>query len=274
MRTQSGDRRGHPAPGDTPGDGKLVALLAVDGNGIKKANDIFGHQAGDAVVKAIAEKLETHTRQPADILARVEDDEPDTDKGGAIDPNVVSPETDLLARPGGDEFWNIVEAPPDQTLSEWNHFTEERAQRMRAQLSNPRTKPIKDHRPDERIDPIAAIGGVVGYMRDMSREEKIAYREATGVEAPDHWFAVLTIAAEAWMYKNKASIKEQELNIQTQAALEANAPPPEIDSRDARNPGEEDHMNKVLAFYEAWLEDELNKEPSTPSAAPGPNEAP
>ncbi|MCF6328888.1 MAG: sensor domain-containing diguanylate cyclase [Henriciella sp.] len=55
--------------------GETLALLAIDLDGFKNINDTYGHQAGDALLKMVAKRLTTKTR-----------------------------ETDWAARMGGDEF--------------------------------------------------------------------------------------------------------------------------------------------------------------------------
>lgn len=50
------------------------ALLYIDVDGFKKINDLFGHQIGDGVLKAIGERL-TKALRGADIVARVGGDE-------------------------------------------------------------------------------------------------------------------------------------------------------------------------------------------------------
>lgn len=50
------------------------ALLFIDVDGFKKVNDLFGHQVGDAVLKAIGERLNKALRG-ADIVARIGGDE-------------------------------------------------------------------------------------------------------------------------------------------------------------------------------------------------------
>lgn len=47
-----------------------VALIALDADRFKRINDRYGHAAGDAVLKALAEELRNHTRA-ADIAARL-----------------------------------------------------------------------------------------------------------------------------------------------------------------------------------------------------------
>jgi diguanylate cyclase (GGDEF)-like protein len=66
-----------------------VSLLLFDADNFKKYNDRYGHQAGDAVLKAIAAALHDAEQRPADLAARYGGEEfamllPDTDAGGAM----------------------------------------------------------------------------------------------------------------------------------------------------------------------------------------------
>lgn len=47
-----------------------VALIALDADRFKRINDGYGHAAGDAVLKAVADELKRHTRA-ADVVARL-----------------------------------------------------------------------------------------------------------------------------------------------------------------------------------------------------------
>jgi diguanylate cyclase (GGDEF)-like protein len=46
----------------------------LDLDAFKKVNDIYGHMAGDAVLRFVAKKLKAHVR-PTDIVSRVSGDE-------------------------------------------------------------------------------------------------------------------------------------------------------------------------------------------------------
>ena len=54
--------------------GRRVAVLFCDANKFKQVNDVHGHLAGDAVLKHIAELLDTHTREES-IVGRYGGDE-------------------------------------------------------------------------------------------------------------------------------------------------------------------------------------------------------
>jgi diguanylate cyclase (GGDEF)-like protein len=68
--------------------GGAVTLILVDADHFKKVNDTFGHQGGDAVLKALSEVLRESTRT-SDIAARVGGEEfalilPQTDADNAL----------------------------------------------------------------------------------------------------------------------------------------------------------------------------------------------
>ncbi len=66
-----------------------VSLLLLDADNFKKYNDRYGHQAGDAVLQAVAGALRQAEKRPADLSARYGGEEfavllPDTDARGAL----------------------------------------------------------------------------------------------------------------------------------------------------------------------------------------------
>lgn len=76
--------RSHQAIVAAKRQGTGLALIYLDLDGFKSVNDTFGHEAGDDVLKAVAERLRNHTR-----------------------------ETDTAARVGGDEFVVLVQNVTD-----------------------------------------------------------------------------------------------------------------------------------------------------------------
>ncbi len=65
-----------------------LALLMIDVDNFKKFNDLYGHPAGDACLKSIAEAINRELRRPADFVARYGGEEfavilPDTNPAGA-----------------------------------------------------------------------------------------------------------------------------------------------------------------------------------------------
>jgi diguanylate cyclase (GGDEF)-like protein len=55
-------------------NGQAVALLFIDLDHLKTINDTFGHEGGDAAIRAVADALQATTRQ-GDIVARLGGDE-------------------------------------------------------------------------------------------------------------------------------------------------------------------------------------------------------
>jgi diguanylate cyclase (GGDEF)-like protein len=54
--------------------GQEVGVLMIDLNGFKRVNDAAGHNAGDEVLRVVAERMRRHIRE-ADVLARMGGDE-------------------------------------------------------------------------------------------------------------------------------------------------------------------------------------------------------
>ncbi|RZK99865.1 MAG: GGDEF domain-containing protein [Rubrivivax sp.] len=52
-------------------DGQALSMLMVDVDHFKAYNDFYGHQAGDACLKAVAQALLGSTRRPDDLVARL-----------------------------------------------------------------------------------------------------------------------------------------------------------------------------------------------------------
>jgi diguanylate cyclase (GGDEF)-like protein len=51
-------------------DGRSLAVLMIDIDHFKVFNDTFGHQAGDAMIRCVAQLLKGFARRPLDIAAR------------------------------------------------------------------------------------------------------------------------------------------------------------------------------------------------------------
>ncbi|WP_354285140.1 CHASE2 domain-containing protein [Stenotrophomonas sp. 2619] len=78
--------------------GRPLSLVLIDVDHFKHHNDVYGHQAGDTVLRLIATEIGAHARRPRDMAARFGGDEfalilPDTAADGAV--QVIE---DLLAR--------------------------------------------------------------------------------------------------------------------------------------------------------------------------------
>lgn len=79
-------------------NGRPLSLVLIDVDHFKDHNDVYGHHAGDNVLRQIASEIGAHARRPRDMAARFGGDEfalilPDTAADGAV--LVVE---DLLAR--------------------------------------------------------------------------------------------------------------------------------------------------------------------------------
>jgi len=72
---------------------KPIALVLGDVDFFKNYNDLYGHQAGDACLKAVADAIRMKARRPADLIARY----------GGEEFAVIMPETD------GKGAWHVAE---------------------------------------------------------------------------------------------------------------------------------------------------------------------
>jgi len=68
--------------------GRPVSLILADVDWFKRYNDAYGHIAGDACLKQVAQVLAGHARRPSDLVARLGGEEfgvllPETDEEGA-----------------------------------------------------------------------------------------------------------------------------------------------------------------------------------------------
>ena len=54
--------------------GRQIGVIVVDLDGFKRINDIAGHEAGDEVLRAVAQRMRRHVRE-GDVLARMGGDE-------------------------------------------------------------------------------------------------------------------------------------------------------------------------------------------------------
>ena len=69
--------------------GSTISLLMLDADFFKRFNDLYGHMAGDDVLRAIADCMRSNLRRPADRAARYGGEEfvailPETDKSAAV----------------------------------------------------------------------------------------------------------------------------------------------------------------------------------------------
>lgn len=60
---------------DALASGSSISLMCIDLDGFKQINDQFGHQAGDEVLVACAERMKAAVRRASDLIARVGGDE-------------------------------------------------------------------------------------------------------------------------------------------------------------------------------------------------------
>jgi diguanylate cyclase (GGDEF)-like protein len=120
--------------GEEPGE---VTLFFIDLDNLKKANDRYGHAAGDAILRTLASRLET-----------------------------LLPEGAVLARIGGDEF--VIALKREMELRDRITFAEEILERS--------TRPFL-WREGIRLEVGCSIGIFVGYGDERDPEELIHYAD-------------------------------------------------------------------------------------------------
>lgn len=89
--------------------GTRVALFFIDADRFKAVNDQFGHEAGDAVLAAIARRLKAQVRRDGDLVARLGGDEfavlltslREAEQAGRIAANMLGSMESPIALPGG-----------------------------------------------------------------------------------------------------------------------------------------------------------------------------
>ncbi len=89
--------------------GTRVALFFIDADHFKAINDQFGHEAGDAVLCAIAARLRAQVRREGDLVARLGGDEfavlltplREVEQAGRIAANMLRSMESPIALPGG-----------------------------------------------------------------------------------------------------------------------------------------------------------------------------
>ncbi|AGZ42122.1 diguanylate cyclase domain-containing protein [Actinoplanes friuliensis] len=125
-----------------------VGVLVIDLDGFKKVNDAAGHEAGDEVLRIVAERLQHHLR--AD---------------------------DLLARTGGDEFVAVL-VGDDLTTT-----ISETAQRLRETIAEPICGSTGVHRIGASVG--YAIGGAgEDFSRLVATADTEMYKEKRRSKAP------------------------------------------------------------------------------------------
>jgi len=93
---------------------RALALLYVDLDQFKRINDTLGHEIGDALLRQVAERLQTELNLDAD------GDEPIVPLNlGARNPDGVDRARGRLARVGGDEFIVVLTGRTDADQAEW-----------------------------------------------------------------------------------------------------------------------------------------------------------
>ena len=103
------ESRLHEALSSAREKGTRVALFFIDADRFKAINDRFGHEAGDAVLCAIARRLKAQVRREGDLVARLGGDEfavllaplREVEQAGRIAANMLASMAEPIALPGG-----------------------------------------------------------------------------------------------------------------------------------------------------------------------------
>ena len=122
-----------------------VGVLVVDLDGFKRINDLAGHEAGDEVLRAVAQRMRRHVR-----------------------------EDDVLARMGGDEFVAVLVGGGDDMAG----VVQDTAVRLRAVIAEPVMGRTGVRRVTASIS--SAVGSVADFPRLVAAADAAMYRDKHG----------------------------------------------------------------------------------------------